>query len=72
MRSFCPATCAQRLYMLAATPHVIVCSTRHVDSSILPCFQLWASLAFSDNTNINLPFKLIVHPLQKMTRVATF
>ena len=26
MRSFCPATCAQRLYMLAATPHVTMCA----------------------------------------------
>ena len=57
MRSFCPsrmATCAgQCLYMLAATPRV--CSTRNVDSSILPCFQLSAPAAFTNNRIVNLP-----------------
>ena len=44
----------QGAYMLPATPHV--CSTRHVDSSLLPCFQLWAP--FSDNRKVNLLFIL--------------
>ena len=69
------ATCAGGAYMLPATPHV--CSTRHVDSSLLPCFQLWAPPpAFSDNRKVNLLFILeeetILEPLQKISRVTTF
>ena len=65
----------QGAYMLPATPHV--CSTRHVDSSLLPCFQLWAPPpAFSDNRKVNLLFILeeetILEPLQKISRVTTF
>ena len=47
---------AAPIYAGGNSPCDDVCSTRHVDSSLLPCFQLRAPAAFTNNRKVNLPF----------------